>query len=180
MPKTQGRHNMRKKGKRRRYVGSRKEHQFLWVVTVCGIGHTLPMGIDSFRSRWMNPRSWRDAPKWGASFLAWHSCQVKPSEWVCGESLCEVKIACCCNKILSSFPITYTLGFSRCGEWDNLTHCVHLKRNLDLLLGFDSLPSLWRCVVYVCLCYVLVLFVSGGWYLSCSDTRSLFTQHGVV
>ena len=26
-------------------------------------------------------------------------------------------------------------------------------------------------------CYVLVWFVSGGWYSSCSDTRSLFTRH---
>ena len=34
-----------------------------------------------------------------------------------------------------------------------------------------------RCVNYVWLCYVLVLFVSGGWYSSCSDTRSLFTRH---
>jgi len=34
----------------------------------------------------------------------------------------------------------------------------------------------WRCVVYVCLCYVLVLFVSGGWYSNCSDTQSLFTR----
>ena len=35
---------------------------------------------------------------------------------------------------------------------------------------------MWRYVVYVCFCYVLV-FVSGGWYLSCSNTRSIFTQH---
>ena len=34
-----------------------------------------------------------------------------------------------------------------------------------------------RYVVYVCLCYVLVLFFSGGWYSSCNDTRSLFTGH---
>jgi hypothetical protein len=36
--------------------------------------------------------------------------------------------------------------------------------------------GLWRHVVYVCLYYVLVLIVSGGWYSSCSDTRSLFTR----
>jgi hypothetical protein len=110
------------------------------------------------------------------SSLAWHSCQVKPCEWVCGENLCEVKIACFCNKILSSSPLTYTLGFSCDEVRDNLTYCVHLKRGLELLLGFDSLPSLWRCVVYVCLCYILLLFVSGGWYSNCSDTRSLFTR----
>ena len=59
----------------------------------------------------------------------------------CGESLCEVKIECCCNKILSYSPLTYTLGFSRGGVRDNLTHCVHLKRELELLLEFDSFPS---------------------------------------
>ena len=62
---------------------------------------------------------------------------------------------------------------------DNLIHYVHLKRELKLLLGFNSHPShltrMWRCVVYVYICYVLVLFVNGGWYSSCSDTRSLFT-----
>ena len=31
-----------------------------------------------------------EAPKWGASSLAWHSCQVKSCECVCGESLCEM------------------------------------------------------------------------------------------
>ena len=31
--------------------------------------------------------------------------------------------------------------------------------------------------MYVCLCYVLVLFVNGGWYPSCGDTRLLFTRH---
>ena len=36
-----------------------------------------------------------------------------------------------------------------------------------------------RCVVYVSLCYVLVLFVSGGWYSSCSITRPLLTRHFV-
>ena len=30
--------------------------------------------------------------------------------------------------------------------------------------------------MYVCLCYVLVLVISGGWYSSCNNTRSLFTQ----
>ena len=52
-----------------------------------------------------------------------------------------MKIACCCNKILSSSPLTYTLGFSYGGVRDNLTHYVHLKRELEPLLGFDSLPS---------------------------------------
>ena len=36
--------------------------------------------------------------------------------------------------------------------------------------------GMWRRVVYVCLYYVLVLFVSDGWYSSCSDTQSLFTR----
>ena len=81
-----------------------------------------------------------------------------------------------CIKILSSSLLTYTQGVSRGGVRDNLIHCVHLKRELELLLRFDSLPSLWRCVVYVCLCFVLMLFIRGGWYSSYSDTRSLFTQ----
>ena len=98
--------------------------------------------------------------------------------WVSAwRELVWVKIACFCNKILSSSTLTYTLGFSRDGVKNNLTHCVHLKRELELLLGFDSFPWLWRCVVYVCLCYVLVLFVSDGWYSNYSDTRSLFTWH---
>ena len=35
---------------------------------------------------------------------------------------------------------------------------------------------MWRCVVYVCFCHVLVIFVSGGWYSSYNNTRSLFTR----
>ena len=143
---------------------------------VCGVGgYTASGGFHPFRFGCMNPRSWRDAHKWGASSLAWHSCQVKPCEWVCGESLYEVNIACCSNKILSYSPLTYTLGYSRGGVRDNLTHCVHLKRKLKLLLGFDSLPSMWRCAMRVCLCYVLVLIVSVGWYSRCNDTWLLFT-----
>ena len=118
----------------------------------------------------------RKVAKWGASSLAWHFCQVKSCKWVCAESLCKVKVAYFCNK-LSFSPLTYILGFSHGGVRDSLTHFVHLKRDLELLWVFDSLSSLSRCVVYVWLCYVLVLFVSGGWYSSCSDTRSLFTWH---
>ena len=154
---------------------------YMIAVMVCSAGiHTAFRGFHPFRVGWMNPRGWRDALKWEAVSLAWHSCQVKPCEWVCGESLCEVKIACCCNKILSFSSLTYIIGFSRGGVRDNLTHYVHLKRELKLLLGFDSLPSLWRCVVYVCLCYVLVLVVSGGWYSSYNATQSLFTQQIIL
>ena len=35
---------------------------------------------------------------------------------------------------------------------------------------------MWRCVVYVCFWHVLVVFVSGGWYSSYSNTQSLFTR----
>ena len=80
-------------------------------------------------------------------------------------------------KTVRLFPLTNTLGFSRGGARDNLTHCVHLKRKLELFLEFDSLPSMWMCVVYVYLFYVLILFVKGGWYSSCSDTRLRFTRH---
>ena len=135
---------------------------------VCGVGgRTLSVGFHSFRFGWMNLRSWRDAPRWGASSLACDSCQVKPCEWVCGECLCEVKIACFCNKSWVLLPLLYTLGFSHDGVRDNLTHYMHLKRELELLQGFESLLSLWRCIVYVCFCHVLVVFVNGGWYSSC-------------
>ena len=46
-----------------------------------------------------------------------------------------------CNDILSSSALIYTLGFSRGRMRDNLTHYVHLKKELELILGFDSLPS---------------------------------------
>ena len=96
---------------------------------------------------------------------------------------------------------TLSFGFhpSRLG-WMNLNCGEEGSYVRSLLLGLAFLPSekeesqtliralisllmhtmsqaisLSRCVVYVWLCYVLVLFVSGGWYLSCSDTRSLFT-----
>ena len=35
---------------------------------------------------------------------------------------------------------------------------------------------MWKCVVYVCFHYVLVLFVDGSWYTSYSDTQLLFIQ----
>lgn len=74
-------------------------------------------------------------------------------------------------------PLPYTLGLSRDGVWDNLTHCVHLRRGSELSSGFVSLPSMWRCVMYVFLCYVLILFLSDGWYSSCNNTWSLLTWH---
>ena len=79
---------------------------------------------------------------------------------------------------LETSPLTYTLQFSRGGVRDNLIHCMHLKRKLERLQGFDFLSSLSRCVVYVWLCYVLVLFGSGSWYPSCSNTQSIFIRHG--
>ena len=42
---------------------------------------------------------------------------------------------------MSSFSIAYILGFSRGGVRDNLTYCVHLKRELKFSIGFDFLPS---------------------------------------
>ena len=59
---------------------------------------------------------------------------------------------------------------------DSLTYYVYLKKE-ELLQGFDyfffHVKVYFLCMTY----YVLVLFVGGGWYTSCSDTRSLFTQH---
>jgi hypothetical protein len=83
-------------------------------------------GFHRFTVGWMNPSSWRDAPKLErASSLAWHFCQVKPCERVCGERAC----------------VRWRLHVldSPMVEWE-MTHCVHLKRELELLLGFDSLP----------------------------------------
>lgn len=45
------------------------------------------------------------------------------------------------QKILSSSPPLYTIGFSCGGVKDNLTHCVHSKRELELLQGFDCFLS---------------------------------------
>ena len=47
------------------------------------------------------------------------------------------------NKILNYSPLTYTLGFSRGGVRDNFTHCVHLKRELELLLSFSFICYWW-------------------------------------
>ena len=44
-------------------------------------------------------------------------------------------------KILSSSPPTYSFEFSSGIVRHNLTHYVHLKRELELLQEFDSLPS---------------------------------------
>ena len=59
----------------------------------------------------------KKAPNWGASSLAWHSCQIKSYEWVCGESLCEVKITCFCNKSWVLLPLL-TLLYSPVMEWE--------------------------------------------------------------
>jgi hypothetical protein len=67
-----------------------------------------------------------------------------------------VKIACCYNKILSSSSLTYTLGFSRGGVRDNLTHYVLLKRKLELSLEFDSFPPM------CCICVHLLCFSFSG------------------
>jgi hypothetical protein len=43
---------------------------------------------------------------------------------------------------------------------------------------YPNVASNVSCVEVCCLCvtcYVLVLFISGGWYSSCNDTQSLFT-----
>ena len=42
---------------------------------------------------------------------------------------------------MSSSPPTYTLELCCGGVRDNLTHYVYLKRDLELLQGFDFLPS---------------------------------------
>ena len=55
-------------------------------ITVCGVdGRTLSVGFYPSRFGWMNLDVERKAPKWGASSLVWHSCQVKSYELVCLE-----------------------------------------------------------------------------------------------
>ena len=43
---------------------------------------------------------------------------------------------------------------------------------MSVLLSSFSVEVYFLCVT----CYVLVCCVSGGWYSSCSDIRSLFTR----
>ena len=62
---------------------------------------------------------------------------------------------------MSYSSISYTLGFS-CGRVRaSLTYSAHLKRELELLQGCDSLLSLSRCVAYMSLamfwCCLLVM-----------------------
>ena len=95
----------------------------------------------------------REAPKWGASCLAWHSCQVKSCELVCGESLCEVKIACFCNRswVLLSF---LTFLDSPVVEWKIawLIMCIW-RENYSSYKGLTLFLLTWqevsRCIVYV-------------------------------
>ena len=95
---------------------------------------------------WMNLRSWRewllneDPPPW-LGILA--NQALWPSVWkevVWGEDCIFLQ------RILSFSPLTYTLGFSHGGVRDNLTHYVHLKRELELLIVFDFLPYPWHTI----------------------------------
>ena len=53
------------------------------------------------------------------------------------------------QSILSPSPLSCTLRFSCGGVRDNLIYCVHLKRELELLQGFDSHHFLSTCIVYL-------------------------------
>ena len=98
------------------------------------------MGFHPFGFGWMNLRSWRDAPKWGASSLAGILAKSSIVSW-CVERACVRWRLHVFAINLEFSPLTYTLGFSHSGVRDNLTHYVHLKRELELLQEFDSLPS---------------------------------------
>ena len=76
----------------------------------------------------------KKAPKWGASSLAWHSCQIKSCEWVCRESLCKVKIACVCNKSWVLLPIL-TLLDSLVVEWKITWLIVCIWREIRALMS---------------------------------------------
>ena len=163
--------------------------QLLKKVYLCGHIHTKSPPLSRYASSVAAPYLWDfnhlDLDGWilevGEMLLS-----EEPPSWLgilaksslvseCVERAC-VRWRLHVFAINLEFFSPYTLGFSHGGVRDNLTYYVHLKRELELLQGFDSLPSLWRCVVYVCFCHVLVVFVSGGWYSSSSDTWSLFTR----
>ena len=77
------------------------------------------------------------------------------------------------NKIWSCVPISS----KQVHLW-----CFFKDPHLPPRESNTCVPLVWRCVVCVCLClcYVLVLVVSGGWYLSCSNTQSLYTRYGIT
>ena len=64
----------------------------------------------------------------------------EPREWMCEESLCEVKIACCYNKSWVLL-LLLTLLESFVMEWEIIWLIVLIWRESKLLLGFDSIPS---------------------------------------
>ena len=41
-------------------------------------------------------------------------------------------------------PISYTLGFFSGGVRDNLTYCVHLKKELEFLQGLSNFLLTWQ------------------------------------
>lgn len=60
-----------------------------------------------------------------------------------------------------------------------IIHTLWIGMGSKYLPGIHSQlwECMWRCVLYVCICYILVLFVNGGWYMCCNDTQLLFTRH---
>jgi hypothetical protein len=134
----------------------------LWVphVTVCGVrGHTLSIGFHPSRFGWIN----LSCGEGGSSSLAWHSCQVKSCELVCGENLCEVKIACFCNKSWVILPFL-TLLDSSVVEWEivwlimciwreNYSSCKSLTLFLltwqEFRAKFNNLSTVWSSMFYV-------------------------------
>ena len=112
-------------------------------------------------------------------FCSWHTshfCQVKSCKLVCGESLCEVKIACFCNKFWVLLPFL-TLLDSPVVEWEIAWLIMCIWKEIQSSCKGLILFLLYRGVLLMCDLLCSVLYVSGGWYSSCSDTRSLFTQH---
>ena len=131
----------------------------------CQRPHRIWERFHPFRVGWMNSRSWRDALKWGAS--SWLGILAK-------SSLVRVwRLYVVIIKYWLLLPLL-TLLDSPVMEWEITWLIVCIWRENE-----SSCQGLWSCVVYVCLCYVLVLVVNGGWYSSCSDTRLLFIRHTI-
>ena len=74
----------------------------------------------------MNSKSWRDTPKWGASYLAWQSCQAKPCEWVWKKTRVNLwRLQVVVINFWVLLPLL-TLLDSPVVELKNFIHFVHL------------------------------------------------------
>lgn len=112
---------------------------------------------------------------WGPSHPQHHNSRVSPQ----GLSCAYVNLSTPCGDVHDIF-------LEKLIEQETITKVQTTVRETSPYLGIG--PSclsgfhnqlkggMWKCVVYVCFHYVLVLFVDGSWYTSYSDTQLLFIQ----